>query len=64
MNVFSAEIVQCAPFGLPDSKNLYDFRELLPNGVTQWGTASERPLATFGPYQRIVAFTGSAIAAG
>jgi hypothetical protein len=64
MNVFSAEVVQSVPFGLPDSKNFYDFRELLPNGVTQWGTASESPLATFGPYQRIVAFTGSAIAAG
>jgi hypothetical protein len=38
--------------------------ELLPNGLTQWGTASAEPLAVSPPYQRIVAFTGSAIAAG
>jgi hypothetical protein len=64
MNVFSAELVESTPFGLPDGSGLYDFRDLLPNGVTQWGTASGNPLATFPPYQRIVAFTGSAVAAG
>ena len=64
MNVFTAEIVESKPFGLPDGGGLYDFRDLLPNGITQWGTASANPLATFPPYQRIVAFTGSAVAAG
>ncbi|MFL6199308.1 MAG: hypothetical protein ACJ76J_09040 [Thermoanaerobaculia bacterium] len=64
MNVFSADLVESTPFELPDGKGRYDFRDHLPNGVTQWGIASENPLATFGPYQRIVAFTGSAIAAG
>ena len=63
-NVFSAELVESAPFGLPDSTGLHDLRDLLPNGVTQWGIASENPLPTFDPYQRIVTFTGSAIAAG
>lgn len=64
MNVFSAEVVESVPFRLPDGSGPYDFRELLPHGMTQWGIASENALANFGPYQRIVAFTGSAIAAG
>jgi hypothetical protein len=64
MNVFSADLVESTPFELPDGSGPYDFRDFLPNGITQWGVASENPLASFGPYQRIVAFTGSAIAAG
>jgi len=62
MNVFSADLVESAPFEIQGVR--YDFRELLPHGLTQWGTASANPLAVFPPYQRIVAFTGSAIAAG
>lgn len=62
MNVFSADLVESVPFEIQGVR--YDFRELLPNGLTQWGTASANPLAVFPPYQRIVAFTGSAIAAG
>lgn len=61
-NVFSADLVESAPFEIQGVR--YDFRELLPHGLSQWGTASANPLATFPPYQRIVAFTGSAIAAG
>lgn len=64
MNVFSAELVESTPFELPDGDGPVDLRELLPNGITQWGLASENPLPTFGTYQRIVAFTGSAIAVG
>jgi hypothetical protein len=64
MNVFSAEVVESTPFRLPDGSGPCDFRDLLPDGITQWGVASGNPLANFGPYQRIVAFTGSAIAAG
>lgn len=64
MNVFSAELVESAPFELPEGDGPVDLRELLPNGITQWGLASENPLPTFGTYQRIVAFTGSAIAVG
>lgn len=62
MNVFSADLVESAPFEIQGVR--YDLRELLPNGLTQWGTASASPLSAFPPYQRIVAFTGSAIAAG
>jgi hypothetical protein len=64
MNVFSAQLVESTPFELPDGSGPVDLRELLPNGITQWGLASENPLPTFGTYQRIVAFTGSAIAVG
>ncbi len=64
MNVFSAELVESAPFKLPDGNGPVDLRDLLPNGITQWGLASENPLPTFGTFQRIVAFTGSAIAVG
>lgn len=63
-NVFSADLVESAPFELPDGGGRVDFRELLPHGVTQWGIASGNPLATFPAFKRIVAFTGSAIAAG
>lgn len=62
MNVFTADLVASTPFELNGVR--YDLADLLPGGVTQWGTASASPLATFAPYTRIVAFTGSAIAAG
>lgn len=62
MNVFSADLVESVPFEIQGVR--YDFREMLPNGLTQYGTASANPLAVFPPYQRVVAFTGSAVAAG
>jgi hypothetical protein len=62
MNVFSADLVSSAPFGT--GRRRYNLAKLLPHGITQWGTASANPLAAFPPYTRIVAFTGSAIAAG
>lgn len=61
-NVFSAELVDSAPFSLDGE--LYDFRDLLPDGITQWGTMNANPLPTFPPFIRIAAFTGSAVAAG
>lgn len=62
MNVFTADLVESAPFEI--GGYWYNLRDLLPHGITQWGVASENPLPAFPPYQRIVAFTGSAIAAG
>lgn len=62
-NVFTADLVESEPFELPGGERV-DLRHLLPHGITQWGVASESPLPVFRPYQRIVAFTGSAIAAG
>ena len=62
MNVFSADLIESAPFEIQGVR--YDFRDLLPDGFTQFGTASANGLAVFPPYKRVVAFTGSAIAAG
>jgi hypothetical protein len=62
MNVFSAELVESTPFvldGVP-----CDLRELMPHGITQWGTMNADPLAVFPPFTRIAAFTGSGVAAG
>lgn len=61
-NVFSAELVDSVPFVLDGEP--YDLRDLLPDGITQWGTMNADPLATFPPFTRIAAFTGSAVAAG
>lgn len=62
MNVFSAELVGSIPFEIEGER--YDLRDLLPDGITQWGTLSGNALAAFPPYIRIAAFTGSAVAAG
>jgi hypothetical protein len=62
MNVFSAELVESTPFVLDGVQ--HDLRDLLPKGVTQWGTMNADPLAVFPPFTRIAAFTGSAVAAG
>ncbi len=61
-NVFSADLVESVPFAI--DKETYDFRDLLPNGFTQWGTLSTPPLPTFRPFQKINAFTASAVAVG
>jgi hypothetical protein len=61
-NVFSADLVASVPFELDGVR--HDFREMLPHGLTQWGTASANPLAACPPFTRVVAFTGSAVAAG
>jgi hypothetical protein len=61
-NVFSAELVDSAPFVIDGEP--YDLGDLLPDGITQWGTMNADPLATFPPFTRIAAFTGSAVAAG
>lgn len=62
MNVFSAELVESEPFVLDSVQ--YDLRDLMPRGITQWGTMNVDPLAAFPPFTRIAAFTGSAVAAG
>jgi hypothetical protein len=63
LNAFSARLISSEPFefcGLT-----YDFAELLPHGITQWGTAS--PEAITPPpagYSTVVPFIGSAIKVG
>lgn len=62
MNVFSADLVSSTPFEL--AGRCYDLRDLVPHGITQWGTLNADPLPAFSPYEKILAFSGSAIAAG
>jgi hypothetical protein len=56
-NVFSARLVRSREFELGGR---YDLRRLMPNGVTQWGTAATTPAGS----ARGTPFVGSAIAIG
>lgn len=62
LNVFSARLVDSRPFDLDGRR--CDFRELLPNGITQWGTTSATPAAELHGYKSVIPFVGSAIAIG
>jgi hypothetical protein len=62
-NVFSAQLVSSREFELDGRR--YDFARLVPNGITQWGTAATTPVADMPPgYASVVPFVGSAIAIG
>jgi hypothetical protein len=58
LNVFSARLVHSREFVLGGRR--YDFRDLMPNGVTQWGTAATTATGT----PPGIPFVGSAIAIG
>ncbi|HYH79124.1 MAG TPA: hypothetical protein VEX86_04985 [Longimicrobium sp.] len=58
LNLFSARLVGSREFELGGRR--YDFRWLMPNGITQWGTAATT--ATGDPAG--IPFVGSAIAIG
>lgn len=60
-NVFTAALVRSRPFTFGDRE--YDLNDLIPNGVTQWGTAGGRYPAGSSS-SAPVPFTGSAIAVG
>jgi hypothetical protein len=62
-NVFSSLLIWSKPF-IHEGRE-YDFRALLPHGVTQWGTASTNPIPNppIG-YAAVIPFVGSAIAVG
>ena len=63
LNAFSARLVSSRPF--PFGGNTYDFAELLPHGITQWGTASPEPIAPPpAGFTTVVPFVGSAIKVG
>lgn len=62
LNVFSAQLIASRPFELGGRR--YDLEWLLPNGVTQWGTAAATPAATLQGYTSVIPFVGSAIAIG
>jgi len=58
LNVFSAKLMHSREFEL--GGNRYDFARLMPQGVTQWGTASVTATGT----PPGIPFVGSAIAIG
>lgn len=64
LNVFSARLVSSRPFEL--GKRTCDLRLLMPNGITQWGTAAATAIADADAagYQTVIPFVGSAIAIG
>lgn len=64
LNVFSAQLVASREFVLENRR--YDFRRLMPNGITQWGTTTATPIADAGAagYPTVIPFIGSAIAIG
>lgn len=62
LNVFSARLISSTPFRL--GTRTYDFARLMPNGVTQWGTAAAGiDVATPG-FTDVLPFVGSAVAIG
>ena len=62
MNVFSAALVWSTEFEFAGGR--YDLRRMVPNGVTQWGTASAVAVKAPRGYSTAVPFVGSAIAVG
>ena len=62
LNVFSAQLVSSRPFELGGRR--YDLRRLMPNGITQWGTAATTAVAPPPGYTSVLPFVGSAIAIG
>jgi len=62
-NAFSAQLIDSRPFEFEGQ--LCNLSELLPHGVTQFGTASATPIAPApAGYDTVLPFTGSAIAIG
>ncbi|HEX6911822.1 MAG TPA: hypothetical protein VF142_15575 [Longimicrobium sp.] len=62
LNVFSARLVSSRPFELHG--RVYDLRRLMPNGITQWGTAATTPISDTPGWTSVIPFVGSAIAIG
>jgi hypothetical protein len=62
LNVFSATLVSSREFEFQGAR--YDFKDLVPHGITQWGDASPTPLHTPPDFEQVCAFVGSAIAIG
>lgn len=62
MNVFTARLVSSEPFVL--GSVVYDLRDIVGSGITQWGTAATEPLLPPFGYSAVVPFVGSAIRTG
>ncbi|MDB4952125.1 MAG: hypothetical protein JWM27_4774 [Gemmatimonadetes bacterium] len=61
-NVFTSQLVSSAPFEFGGAT--YDFADLFPSGITQWGTAAEVPLPPVGEFATVLPFAGSAVIVG
>jgi hypothetical protein len=62
-NVFSASLIWSTEFEYAGERQ--NLSELLPNGVTQWGTAGTTAVAPPPPgYKTVLPFVGSAVAIG
>jgi len=61
-NTFSAVPVESVLFEIGGT--VYDFAKHLPDGITQWGTASTTLLPPVGLFTTVVPFVGSAIKVG
>jgi len=62
LDLFSARLVSSRQFELDGRR--HDLRRLMPNGVTQWGTAAAGAPIDLAGYRSVVPFVGSAIAIG
>lgn len=63
VNLFSAALVESKEF--EHGGRTHDLGRLLPNGITQWGTASTKPISPLpAGYTAMVPFVGSAVAIG
>ena len=61
LNTFSARLIESREFVL-DGQHC-NFADLLPNGITQWGTASPEAITPLPPgFTTVVPFVGSGIA--
>ena len=61
LNTFSAKLIESREFEFDG--NRYDFARLIPNGITQWGTASPDPIVPPPKgFMTVVPFVGSAVA--
>ncbi len=62
-NVFTAKLIDSVPFALAGAT--YDLRQILGQGVTQFGTAAATAVTPApSPYDLVIPFTGSAIGVG
>lgn len=62
LNVFSARLVWSREFELGGRR--HDFARLMPNGITQWGTAAATAVGGLDGYSSVIPFVGSAVAIG
>jgi hypothetical protein len=61
-NVFTAKLLSSSPFVFEGAE--HDLRDLIGEGITQWGTAATTTLVPPAGYSAVVPFLGSAVRVG